>query len=399
MNRRQEGKQEGKMEIPLVDVAWQHRQVRAEIDQGIDRLLNDPTCDGTEFVQQLENNFASRIGQGVRAISVQSGTAAEFLVLRALGIGPGDEVLTVPNSDLATTAAISHTGATPVLVDIDPKTYTVDPEKIRAAITPHTRAIIPVHMYGLPAEMDSIQETARQYGLKIVEDSAIALGAEYRGAMTGTLGDAGFFSFAPRKVLGGIGSGGMVTTRDPDLAYRVRMLRGYGLPPEHMERPIGERHKDPGLDHHAEGHNLRLDSVQAIVIEAKFAHLDEWRALRQQVADRYTAGLGSVPEIELPYVPAPMRHAWRNYVIKIPARDRVRARLLQQGITVATFYSPPVHLQPVYQHLGLGPGSFPVAEAVAQSLLCLPMHPGLTEEQTDLIIAALTSALREEART
>ena len=377
------------MEIPLVDVAWQHRQVRAAIDRDIDRLLNDPTCDGSEFIQQLESNFALRLGRGVHAVSVHSGTAAEFLILRALGIGTGDEVITVPNSDLATTAAISHTGARPVLVDIDPRTHTMDPSKIEAAITARTRAIIPVHMYGRPAEMDPILEIARKRGIKVIEDSAIALGAEYRGALTGTLGDAAFFSFAPRKVLGGIGCGGMVTTRDPELAYQVRLLRGFGLPPEDMERPIGERHKDPGLDHCAEGYNLRLDSVHAIVVRAKFAHLDEWRARRQAVADRYSRRLAAVPGVELPHVPAHMQHAWRNYVVKLQHRERVRAHMLANGITVALLYCPPVHLQPVYKWMGLGPGSLPAAEAAAESLLCLPMHPGLSEEEIERVVSVL----------
>lgn len=382
-------------DIPLVDVAWQHRQVRAEIDQGINQLLADPTCDGIEIVKQLESEFALRMGQGVLAVSVQSGTAAEFLILRALGIGAGDEVITVPNSDLATTAAISHTGATPIFVDIDPCTYTMDPSKIEAAISPRTRAIIPVHMYGLPAEMDSILQVAREHGLKVIEDSAIALGAQYYGNMTGTLGDAAFFSFAPRKVLGGIGCGGMITTRDPELAYQVRLLRGFGLPPDEMERPIGHRHQDPGFDHCVEGYNLRLDSVQAIVIRAKFAHLEEWRARRQAVADRYSERLESLPEVVRPTIAAHMRHAWRNYVIRIPERDRVRAQLLERGITAAILYAPPVHLQPVYRWMGLGTGSFHVAEQVASSLLCLPMHPGLEDEQVDRVLDVLVSALRE----
>ena len=377
------------MEIPLVDVAWQHRQVRAAIDRDIDRLLNDPTCDGSEFIQQLESNFALRLGRGVHAVSVHSGTAAEFLILRALGIGTGDEVITVPNSDLATTAAISHTGAHPVLVDIDPRAHTMDTSRIEATITARTRAIIPVHMYGLPAEMDPILEIAREHGLQVIEDSAIALGAEYRGALTGTLGDAGFFSFAPRKVLGGIGCGGMVTTRDPELAYQVRLLRGFGLPPDDMERPIGERHKDPGLDHCAEGYNLRLDSVQAIVVRAKFAHLDEWRARRQVVADHYSRRLAAVPGVELPHVPAHMQHAWRNYVVKLQHRERVRAHMLANGITVALLYCPPVHLQPVYKWMGLGSGSLPATEAAAESLLCLPMHPGLTEEEIERVVSVL----------
>jgi dTDP-4-amino-4,6-dideoxygalactose transaminase len=378
--------------IPLVDVAWQHAQVRAEIDRALDELLTNATCDGAGFVGSLETAFAARLGDGAHAVGVQSGLAAEFLVLTALGIGPGDEVITVPNSDIATTAAISQTGARFVLVDVDPRTHTLDPNGLEAALTPQTRAIVPVHMYGLPADMDAIRLVAGRHGLVVVEDATIALGAAYRGAPVGTLGDAACVSFAPRKVLGGVGNGGMVVTRDPALAERVRLLRGYGLDPRVGEAPIVAREAYARFDHLVEGHNLKLDPIQAAVVGVKLTRLDEWADRRHAAADRYGERLAAVPGLELPWVPAHARHAWRNYVVRVPHRDRVRTELRKRGIATAVLYVPPVHLQPVYRHLGFGPGSFPHAEAVARDLLCLPMHPGLTMEQVDDVSTALIEA-------
>ncbi len=383
------------MLVPLNDVAWQHRQVRAEIDLAIDRLLNDLHADGAELIAALEAVVAARLGDGAQAIAVQSGTAAEFLILKALGIGAGDEVITAPNSDLATTAAISHSGARFVLVDIDPETHNLDPARIEAAITPCTRAIVPIHMYGLPAEMAKISAIARRHGLLVIEDATLALGATYRGAPAGALGDAACFSFGARKILGGTGSGGMVVTRDPELAASVRLLRGYGLDPGYADAPIRQRLAQAGLEHLAEGYNLRLNPIEAAVTSAKLAKSDEWAARRQAVASRYAARLAGVPGVLLPHAPPHMTHAWRNFVVRVPERDRVRERLRERGIASSVLYSPPVHLQPVYRGLGLGPGSFPVAEALARELLCLPMHPGLTDDQADLVTTELMAAVRD----
>ena len=380
------------MAILLTDVAWQHRQVRAEIDQALDRLLADVYADGAELVSALETEMAKHLGGSVLAVAVQSGLAAQFLVLKALGIGPGDEVITVPNSDIATTAAISHTGARFVLVDVDPETHNLDPNLIEAAITPRTRAIVPVHMYGLPAAMDEITAVARLHGLAVIEDATLALGARYRGAAAGSIGDAACFSFAPRKVLGGTGRGGLVAARDPDLAARVRLFKGYGLDPAHGEAPIRDRQQHAGLDHLAEGFNLQLNPMEAAVISAKLTRADEWAAKRQAAADRYALWLSGVSGITLPHVPPGVVHAWRNYVVRVPKRDRVRERLREGGIATAVLYTPPIHRQSVYRGLGLGPGSFPAAEALARDLLCLPMHPGLSDAEVDEVAAALIAA-------
>lgn len=387
------------MAIPLTDVAWQHRQVRAEIDRALDRILTDTHADGAPLVAELELAMARRLGEGVHAIGVQSGLAAQFLILKALGIGPGDEVITVPNSDIATTAAISHTGARFVLVDIDASTHNLDPDRIEAAITPRTRAIVPVHMYGLPAAMDEITAVARRHGLPVIEDATLALAATYRGAEVGSLGDAAFFSFAPRKVLGGTGRGGLVATRDPELAARVRLLKGYGLDPAHGEAPIRERQQHAGQDHLAEGFNLQLNPMEAAVISAKLTRADAWAARRQAVADRYAARLWGIADVTLPHVPTGVVHAWRNYVVRVPDRNRARAALRERGIASAVLYTPPIHLQSVYRGLGLGPGRFPVAEALARDLLCLPMHPGLSDTEVDEVAAAMIAACeREEHR-
>jgi dTDP-4-amino-4,6-dideoxygalactose transaminase len=378
-----------------VDAGWQHSQVREAIDRALDQILTDAMSDGAGYVADLERDFAARLGDDVAAIGVQSGLAAEFLVLKALGIGPGDEVITVPNSDIATTAAISQTGARFVLVDVDPRTHNLDPDHLAAAITPRTRAIVPVHLYGLPAAMEAILTVAPRHQLAVVEDATLAIGASYRGAPVGTLADAAFFSFAPRKVIGGVGNGGMVTTRDPALAARVRLLKGYGLDPRQGEAPIGERETYTHFDHVVEGHNLKMDPFQAAVVGAKLSHLEAWAARRQQIADRYGKGLAAIPSLQVPWVPDDVRHAWRNYVVRVSDRDRVRSELRQRGIGTAVLYVPPVHLQPVYRHLGLGPGSFPNAEALAEDLVCLPMHPGLAPEQVDEVIAALGEVCTE----
>jgi dTDP-4-amino-4,6-dideoxygalactose transaminase len=382
--------------ISLIDVAWQNRQVRAEIDLAVDRILTDVHADGAEFVTALEATMARRLGDGAHTIAVQSGLAGQFLILKALGIGPGDEVITVPNSDIATTAAISHTGARFVLVDVDPRTHNLDPDRIEAGITPRTRAIVLVHMYGLPAAMDEINAIARRHGLRVVEDATLALGAKSRGAEVGSLSDAAFFSFAPRKVLGGTGRGGLIATRDADLAARVRLLKGYGLDPGYGEAPISQRQWHVGLDHLAEGFNLQLNPMEAAVINAKLARADEWAKRRQAVADRYAERLSGIPEIVLPEVPSGVVHAWRNYVVRVPDRDRARDRLREHGIATAVLYTPPIHRQSVYRALGLELGSYPVAEALAQDLLCLPMHPGLSDAHVDEVGTALIAACESD---
>jgi len=377
--------------IPLTDVAWQHAQVRAEIDAGIDALLTDPNCDGLPFVKALEAEVAAYHGTDVHAVAVQSGTAAEFLLLRAHGIGPGDEVVTVPNSDLATTATISHTGARPVLVDVTERGHTIDPDAVEAAITPAAKAIVPVHMHGTPAPMQALRSIAKRHGLLLLEDATLALGARSGGEQVGVMGDGGFVSFAPRKVIGGTGNGGIVLTRDPEVAQRVRLLRGYGQDPSVMDLPISQRQVLGGQGHVAEGYNLKLDGIHALVVLAKFRRLDAWRALRGAAAAHYDDLLAGTPGLTLPSRAAGDECAWRNYTVRSTDRDGLRAHLDANGIASGTLYAPPVHLQPVYAALGYGPGSFPVAERLAAELLNLPMFPGITAQQQARVARAVRS--------
>lgn len=385
--------------IPLVDVAWQHQQIRASIDQAIDRLLNERTCDGTEFVKALEAEVVNLLGGNIHAIAVQSGTAAEFLILKGLGIGSGDEIVTVPNSDIATTATISHTGARFVLVDVESTSHNLDPNRLEAAITPRTRAIVPVHMYGLPARMDAIIKIADAHNIQVVEDATHALGGQYQGKPVGTLGHAGFFSFAPRKVIGGTGNGGIIVTRDKDLAWRLRLLRGYGHDPDRGEAPIAERHTYGDTGYIAEGYNLKLDAIHAAIIREKLSRLMEWTKLRESIADCYTTSLADIDGIETPHVPLGSRHAWRNYVITITKRDFVRSHLQKLGITSSVLYIPPVHLTPVYADLNRKEGSYPVTESLAKKLLCLPMYPGMSKTQVTAVVQGIREALSETKST
>lgn len=379
--------------IPLTDVAWQHRQVWGEVQAAFRTLLEDPTCDGVLFTHALEQAFEAYFGPPWIAVAAQSGLAAQALLLRAWGIGPGDEVITVPNSDLATTSAISHVGARFVLADVAPGTFHLDPIAAERAITPRTRAVLPVHMYGQPAAMADLRRIVDAHGLLLIEDSALALGATLDGAKAGTLGDGGFFSFAPRKVLGGVGNGGMVLVRDLEVARRVRLLRGYGLDPDLQDHPIAERHRQSEQVHLAEGYNLKCDGIQAAIVHAKFRHVDAWRALRQVVAARYDEHLAGMPGLVRPTTPANVVSAWRNYTVLVERRKGLRAHLHERGIATGALYTPPVHLQPVYANLGLGPGAFPVAESHADRLLCLPIYPGMTEAQVDRVADEVRSFL------
>ena len=372
-------------DIPLTDVAWQHAQVRAELDAAFDRLLTDPQCDGAHFAHDLERDFERYFGPPWHAVSAQSGLAAETLLLRAHGIGPGDEVIVPPNSDLATTSAISHTGARFVLADVEPGTFLLDPEAARRAITPRTRAIMPVHMYGHVARMRDFRALADAHGLLLLEDATLAVGARDGGVAAGTFGDGAFFSFAPRKVIGGLGNGGMAIVRDVAVAERFRLLRGYGLDPALQDRPIAERQREPGQQHVAEGYNLKLDGLNAAVVAAKFRHVDAWVGLRRAAAERYRERLADVPGVELPGVREGEEPAWRNFTLRVPDRQALRARLWAAGIATAVLYTPPVHLQSVYAHLGWGVGAFPVAEADGPKLLSLPMYPGLADADVDRV--------------
>jgi len=361
--------------IPLVDLKKQYQPLKGEILARIAEVLEGMQLFLGENVQALEREFADVCGAQY-AIGVSDGTTALHLILRACGIGPGDEVITVSHTFIATAEAIVLAGARPVFVDIDPVTYTMDVAQIEANITRRTRAILPVHLYGQPADMDPILDIARTYGLKVIEDACQAHGARYKGRPTGSLGDAAAFSFYVSKNLGAYGEGGMVTTNDEDIARRVRMLRDHGSYRRYA-------HEDIGV-------NGRLDEIQAAILRVKLPHLRDWNEARRQRAAYYTSLLADTPlvtPVEAPY----SHHVYHLYVVRAPWRDELQAYLRQRDIATGIHYPVPCHLQRACHDLGYRRGELPVTERVAGEILSLPMYAELSDED----IATIADAVRD----
>lgn len=377
-----------KRHVPFTNARLQYLRWRDEIDAAVHGVLDSGNYDSGPVIEHFEKRFADYCGTRYAA-AVHSGTAALLLTLLALGIGDGDEVITAPNSDLSTAAAVHHAGGRVVFVDLQPDSLNMDPDLLEKAITPKTRAVIPVHMYGRPAEMDPINEIAKRHDLPVIEDACLATGGAYRGRPAGSLARAGCFSFAPRKVMGALGFGGMVTTDDAGIDRMVRTLRGLGEDPGRLP-PTKEHMRLTGLHFEHEGWNLRMDSLQAAMLTVKLSHLDEMVAERRQIAARYRQGLAGLP-LDLPDDPGHMRHVYRIFVTLVHGdrRDELRAALYDAGVETATHYVPPLHQQPVYQHLGYGPGSLPVTDDAAARLMALPVYPGLSGADQDHIIAAV----------
>jgi dTDP-4-amino-4,6-dideoxygalactose transaminase len=351
--------------IPYIDLKTQYRNLKAEIDAAITPVLEDAQFVLGPAVEAFEHAFARYCGTNA-AIGVNSGTSALHLALLASGVGPGDEVITVPFTFVATVAAIEYAGARPVFVDIEPDYWTMDPEWIEDAITPRTRAIVPVHLYGQSADMDPLLAIAAKHGIPVIEDACQAHGALYRGRRCGSIGTLGCFSFYPGKNLGAYGEAGAVTTNDLDLAAKVRLLRSWG-----------ERTR---YEHTVRGFNYRMDGLQGAVLGVKLRHLDAWNELRRTHAARYRdelAGTQALPPSERD----DSRHVFHVYAVRVPDRDAWRARLAEAGVQTGIHYPIPIHLQPAYRDLGYLRGSFPVAERVAAEVLSLPMFPELTSEQ------------------
>jgi len=361
------------MPIPLVDLKAQYQSIRDEIDGAMRRVVESTSFILGPEVRAFEQAFAAYC-EVEHAVGVDSGTAALFLALLACGIGAGDEVITTPFTFMATAEAISQTGARPVFVDIDPATYTLDPARIEVAITPRTRAILPVHLYGQPADMDAINAIARAHGLWVIEDAAQAHGARYRGRRVGGLGDIACFSFYPGKNLGAYGDAGAVVTNRPDLAARVRSLRDHGRSSKYLHDELGW--------------GFRLDALQAAILGAKLPHLDAWNAARRAHARRYNELLADT-DLILPAAAAYAEHIYHCYVVRLARRDEVVAALQQRGIGVGIHYPVPLHLQPVYRDLGYAEGAFPVSEESAHTVMSLPMYPELTEEQQQEVAQAV----------
>ena len=359
------------VEIAAHDLVAQYESIHEEVDRAIRAVLAGGEFERGEELWSFEEEFA-RACEATHGIGVGTGHAALFVALRALGIGAGDEVITVANTDISTCSAIGQCGACIVFVDVDEATFNIDPAAVEAAVTPRTAAIVAVHLYGLPADMVRLGDIARRHGLALVEDAALAFGSSVNGRPVGALGDVGCFSFAPHKILGAYGDGGMITTSDDQLSRRARLLAGYGEPwRESMAGPDGR------LTILAEGYHTHLDLLQAAVLRVKLGHVGTWIEQRRANAALYDELLAGTAVIT-PAVPRGRTHVYRDYVVRAPERDAVRAELARAGVETALLYVPPLHRQPVYEGLGYERGSLPATEATADELLCLPVYPELT---------------------
>lgn len=369
------------LSVPLLDLTAQYGPLREKILAAIATV-----CDSQRFILGPEVDALEReLGTALEvehAIAVSSGTDALLAVLMALGIGPGDEVVTTTYSFFATAGCIVRVGATPVFVDVDPVTLNVDADAVRRALSPRTKAIVPVHLFGLSADMDAINTIARTAGVPVIEDAAQAIGARYHGLPTGGLGAAGCFSFFPSKNLGAFGDGGLVTTNDAALASELRLLRNHGAEPRYVHARIGG--------------NFRLDALQAAILRVKAPHLATWTGARRRNADRYRALIGEfglTGELELPVEPPGLTHIYNQFVIRTPRRDAVRAHLTSRQVGTEVYYPVPFHRQPCFMHLGRTSDRFPVADQAAETSLALPIYAELTEAQQRHVIASIAEHL------
>ena len=370
------------MAVPFVDLQTQYRNLKAEIDPAVEAVFTKGDFILGGAVGKFEQDFAAFVG-AKHAIGVASGTDALHLILRALGIGRGDEVITVANTFIATVEAISYAGATPVLVDCQPDTYQIDPDAVGRAITDKTKAIIPVHLYGQPADMDKIMAIAAARGIAVIEDACQAHGARVTGGRRcGAIGLAGAFSFYPGKNLGAYGDGGAITTHDDALAQRIRLLRNWGSVVKYQ--------------HEVKGFNSRLDTVQAAILNVKLRYMDQWNQSRAQAAGWYRELLADVPGVVLP-VEAPWteKHVYHLFVIRLPKHDpkQIQEALGALGIQSGIHYPIPIHLQPAYADLGLASGSMPHSEQSSREILSLPMFPEITQGQVEEVVSCLGKCL------
>ena len=376
--------------IPLLDLKAQYAAIRDEIRQAVDRVFESQHFIlGTE-VEALEAEIAAYSGCAY-GVGVSSGSDALLVALMALDLRPGEEVITTPYTFFATAGAVARLGGRPVFVEIDPATFNLDPDRLEAAITPRSRAVIPIHLFGQMAEMDPIMEIARRNGLAVIEDAAQAIGAEYRSRRAGSFGDLTCFSFFPSKNLGGAGDGGMITTNDPKLAERIRLLRNHGAKPKYFHKEIGG--------------NFRLDALQAAVLRVKLKYLDDWTAARQRNAAIYRqlfqgaklAGR-SVEDghhVVLPAEAPLRRHIYNQFVIRAPQRDALIAHLKGRAIGTEVYYPRPLHLQECFASLGYPPGSFPESERAAQESLAIPIYSELQEDQQAAVVHAIAEFLHK----
>jgi dTDP-4-amino-4,6-dideoxygalactose transaminase len=368
------------MKIPILDLTRQYQQIKSELDAAVLGVLESGQFILGPPVKQFEETAARSCG-AKHAVGVASGTDALVLALRALNVGAGDEVISSPFTFFATTECVSQVGATPVFVDIEPDTFNIDPDAIEAAITPRTKAILPVHLFGQCADMGRINAIAHKHGLRVIEDAAQAWGATYEGKFAGGMGHAGCFSFFPTKNLAAYGDGGLLTTNDDGVAERVRLLRTHGQ---------AQRYEYLVL-----GYNSRLDALQAAVLQVKMKYVDGWNEQRRRHAQRYNelfAGTPVVTPIEKPNG----THVYHQYTVRVPNRDAVADTLQKAGIGCMVYYRIPLHRQPVYASFGYGEGSFPVSEQACREVLSLPIFPELTEGEVELVAETVKTAVSSE---
>lgn len=363
--------------IPLMDIVAQYRSIQNEIDEAIRQVLEAGQFILGPNVAALEQEIAGYLGVK-RGVGVGSGTDALLLAMRAMEIGVGDEVIVPSYTFFATAGAVLLAGATPVCVDVEPQNYTIDVAQITSRITPKTKAIIPVHLYGHPADMTAVMEIARAHGLKVIEDNAQAFGAEHRGRKTGSIGDVACLSFFPSKNLGGFGDGGMVVTNDDDVADRIRMLRTHGWQKKYFPQMVG--------------YNSRLDELQAAILRVKLPHLDDWNRRRRYLAGKYDERFAGTV-VRAPSQAADALHAYHLYVVEVNDRPRVQQQLREEGIPTAVYYPQPLHLSAPLKKYGYRAGDFPVSEAASERTLSIPFYPEMTEEQLNTVAEKVERAV------
>jgi dTDP-4-amino-4,6-dideoxygalactose transaminase len=365
------------MQVPLLDLKAQYATIRDEVLAAVAEVLESQRCIGGPKIEELEEKIARASGCKF-GVGVSSGTDALLNALMSLEIGPGDEVITTPFTFFASAGSIARTGAEPVFVDIDPRTYNIDPDQIEAVVTENTKAIMPVHLYGQMADMDAIMAVARKHGLAVVEDAAQSITSTYKGRKAGSIGTAGCFSFFPSKNLGGIGDGGMIVTNDQTLYERMMIMRDHGQKPQYY--------------YHYVGGNFRLDPLQAVALLVKLPHLDDWSQARRRNAAYYDERFAGTA-VETPYVSPDCETIYNQYCIRVPRRDDVVAHLRDKGIGCAIYYPVPLHLQECFAYLGYKRGDFPESEKAALDIMALPIYPELTDEMQDAVVGAVLEAI------
>jgi dTDP-4-amino-4,6-dideoxygalactose transaminase len=362
------------MRVPFADLRISNPSLASDCRDVLSQVMSDGEFILGRHVADFESDFAHYLGADY-CVGVNSGTEALHLALRAYGVGSGDEVITTPLTWISTAWAITYCGALPVFVDVEPGSYTIDPGLVKKAITPRTKALLPVHLYGQSANLGALRELADRHGLAMIEDAAQAHGARYGGSRLGTLGEAGCFSFYPSKNLGAFGEAGAVVTNDPNLAQHVRRLRDHAQASRHWHVEVG--------------YNARMEGIQGAILKTKLPYLDSWNEARRRIAEKYRDGLSCAPGVELPTADARENHVWHLYVVLVSDRDDMQAYLAGEGIETRIHYPTLVPFQPAYKDLAYRIGDFPIAENLAAKCLSLPIYPDMTEEMADFVIEKL----------